>query len=578
MSTERNRALAAMFSEMAELLALAGENQFRIRSYQNLAHIFSNLDRDVADLLASGELAQIQGVGKGTLAKAAEFLETGRLQALDELRSRFPAGLLEMMRIPGFGPKRARAVHDGLGITSIHELEEAAGAGKLETLDGFGKKMAENIAAGIEFIKRTRDRFLWSDAWQIVSPVAEALRHDEATVRIEIAGSLRRRKETVKDADMLAASTRPARTADAFIAACKHQRISARGQTKVSVVTELGMSADLRIVTDVEFPYALHHFTGSKEHNIAMRTRAQKRRFKMNEYGLFKESKRGEKLVKCKDEHDIFKALGLDYIPPELREDMGEIDAAENQRLPALVEPTDLKGAVHCHTSWSDGHDGIEEMAGAASALGFQYIVICDHSRSAAYAGGLGADELDRQRREIERLNEQQPDFRVFSGIECDILADGSLDLPDAALDALDVVVASVHSRFNLSAAEQTRRIIRVLEQPHVHVLGHPSGRLLLQRDGYPLDMEAVLAACARTGTAVEINGNPNRLDLDWRWVKRAGELGIPIICACDAHGAAGISDTLLAVGVARKGWLTREQVLNTLSAERFRAALKKKG
>jgi len=572
-----NENLARIFGEMAEMLEILGENAFRVRAYENLSRIFGNLERGAPEMLASGELEKQKGVGESSIAKVKEYTESGKIRAHEELKAKLPEGMLDLLKIPGFGPKKARAVWENLGIASLHELEEAARSGRLEELPGFAQKTEANILAGIELVKKNKGRFLWADAMHIIEPALKALAGHPATVKLEIAGSLRRRKETVKDADLVVSSENPAATADAFIEGMSPERVTARGDTKVSVLMPAGMAVDIRIVPAEDFPYALHHFTGSKEHNVAMRSRAQKLNRKMNEYGLFSIGRDGEeKRVECGSEQEIFKALGLDYIPPELREDMGEIEAAERGELPSLIEDAEVLGAVHVHTEYSDGHDTVPEMGAAAKALGFSYLVVCDHSRSAYYAGGLQVRDVKRQWREIDALNAEGGGIRFFKGIECDILPDGSLDYDEAVLAGFDCVIASVHSAFTLDEPAQTARIIAAVRNRYVDVIGHLTGRLLLQRDGYAVDVEAVLAACAEHGVAVEINGNPNRLDLDWRWVKRAKELGVRVVLASDAHMKGTIVHTFAAVGAARKGWLEKKDVLNALSADSFLRALRR--
>jgi DNA polymerase (family 10) len=576
-ATVYNEELSRIFAEMGEMLEILGENTFRVRAYENLSRIFASLDHDAKELFESGELEKIKGVGESTVEKVKEFLQTGTIKAHQELKAKLPEGLLDLLKIPGFGPKKAKMVWEKLGITSLHELEEAARSGRLEEVAGFGKKTEENILAGIELVKKHKGQFLWSDAMHVIEPALKALSADRHTRKIEVGGSIRRFKETVKDGDILIASDSPAETAKVFVKAIEPERVTSEGETKVSVVTKAGMAVDLRMVTEENFPYALHHFTGSKEHNIAMRGRSQKLGFKMNEYGLFKEGKGGkETLVPCKSEEDIFKVLGLAYIPPELRENMGEIEAAEKNTLPLLIEKTDLKGAIHVHSEYSDGHNTIEEMAQAAKELGYSYMLLTDHSQSARYAGGLIPDDLNKQWAEIDKLNEKLKGITILKGTECDILADGTMDYDDKMLASFDCVIGSIHAGFTYDEKQQTERIISAARNRYVDVIGHPTGRLLLQREGYRVDLEKILKACADTGTAVEINGNPNRLDLDWRWVRRAKEMGVKFVLTSDSHMKDTLTHQNAAVGIARKGWLERDDVLNTLSVKKFLASLKR--
>ena len=576
-ATAYNEELSRIFAEMGEMLDILGENAFRVRAYENLSRIFSSLDRDAKELLESGELEKTKGVGESTIEKVKEFLKTGKIKAHAELKAKLPEGLLDLLKVPGLGPKKAKAVWEKLGITSLHELEEAARSGRLEEMESFGKKTEENILAGIELVKKHKGQFLWSDAMHILEPALKALSSDKHTVKIEVAGSIRRFKETVKDGDMLVASDAPSETAKIFVEAIEPERVTSEGETKVSVVTKAGMSVDLRMVTEENFPYALHHFTGSKEHNIAMRGRSQKLGYKMNEYGLFKESKGGkEKLVPCESEEDIFRVLGLAYIPPELRENMGEIEAAEENKLPHLIVEKDVVGALHVHSDYSDGHNTIEEMALAAKGLGFSYVLLTDHSQSARYAGGLTPEDLKKQWTEIEKLNEKLEGVVVLKGTECDILADGTMDFDNKMLASFDCVIGSIHAGFTYDEKQQTERIVSAAKNRYVDIIGHPTGRLLLQREGYRVDLEEVLKACADTCTAIEINGNPNRLDLDWRWVRRAKEMGVKFALTSDSHMKDTLAHQNAAVGIARKGWLEKEDVLNALPVKKFLGSLKR--
>lgn len=559
-----------ILDEIATLLELRGENPFKSRAYTNAARTIAALDTDLAEAVRTGELRKMKGIGEAIFGKIGELVTTGKLGYYEELKSSIPPGLFEMIRIPGLGAKRAKVIHDKLGISTVGELEYACNENRLQDLEGFGVKMQRKVLDGIAAQKRYHGRFLYPAAFSEAEAVFAALKKLGSVRRISIAGSLRRRRETVKDIDFVLSTKNPATVMEVFTTLPGVEEVIAHGETKSSVRLESGLQADLRAVTDAEFPYALHHFTGSKEHNIAMRARALKMGIKMNEYGLFK----GGTLLAGKDEAAIYHRLGLDFIPPELREDMGEIAAAEENRIPILIEGGDIKGIFHNHTTASDGNATLEEMVSAAEAAGYGYIGISDHSRSAHYANGLSIERVREQHREIDALRKRLKKITVFKGIECDILPDGSLDYPDEVLASFDFVIASVHSKFNMSETEMTGRVIRAIRNPHVTMLGHATGRLLLSRDGYPIDMRKVIDAAAESGTMIELNAHPYRLDLDWRLGPYAKEKGVSISINPDAHSTGGIGDVAYGVGAARKGWFTKGEVFNTKSAAEVRKAL----
>jgi DNA polymerase (family 10) len=469
------------------------------------------------------------------------------------------------------GPKKVRAVYDQLGIDSLEKLKAACEADEVAKLKGFGKKSQEEILEGIAFLDQMGERVRIDQALPLAHALFEGLRKCPGILRMELCGSLRRRKETIKDIDILVSSNDPAPIMQAFITLPQTVQVIAHGETKSSIVAAVGheggkrvlMNADLRVVADEQFPFALHYFTGSKEHNVALRARAQQRGLKLNEYELAGEGKS----VKCKTEADLFKAFGLDYIPPELREHTGEMEAAEEHRLPKLIEATDLQGTFHCHTTWSDGTASLEEMALAAKRLGYKYLGIADHSQSLTVANGLSPDRVRKQQAEIDVLNAKLKGVRLFKGTECDILPDGSLDYDDDLLATFDYIVASVHTHFNQPEAEMTERIVRAVSHPRVTMLGHATGRLLLRREGYKVDLEKVLQAAAKAGTMVEINAHPMRLDLDWIYCKRAKALGVQLVINPDAHATTDIAFTQFGVNVARRGWLEKGDVFNTRTA-----------
>lgn len=559
-----------ILDEIATLLELKGENPFKSRAYTNAARTITSLDKDLSEAVKTGELRKMKGIGEAIFGKIGELVTTGKLAYYEELKASVPPGLFEMIRIPGLGAKRAKVIHEKLGVSTVGELEYACNENRLMDLDGFGLKMQQRILDGIRSIKRYRGRFLYPAAISEADAIYGILKKHKSVHRVSIAGSLRRRKETVKDIDFVVSTKSPSAVMEAFTALSGVESVIAHGETKSSIRLASGIQVDLRAVTDAEYPFALHHFTGSKEHNIAMRARALRMGIKMNEYGLFK----GEKLLPCKDEAAIFRRLGLDFIPPELREDMGEVLAAEEGRIPDLIEMGDIKGIFHNHTTESDGNATLEEMVRAAGEAGYVYIGISDHSRSAHYANGLSVERIREQHRRIDAVQKRFKKIAIFKGIECDILPDGSLDYPDDVLATFDFVIASVHSKFKMSESEMTARVIRAIRNPHVTMLGHATGRLLLSRDGYPIDMRKVIDAAAESGTMIELNAHPYRLDLDWRLGPYAKEKGLSISINPDAHSTDGIRDVAYGVGAARKGWFTKKEVFNSRTANEVRKAL----
>jgi len=480
------------------------------------------------------------------------------------LRASVPDGLLDMLRVPGLGPRKIIAIREALGIEHLDALALACGDGKLAELKGFGKKTQQNILKGIEYIRAHQGHFRADVARESTQTLFDTLQALPQTQRIEVAGSLRRAKETVKDVDFVVSANEPQVISDAFVAHPAVAEITAQGETKSSVRLNNGIQVDLRVVTDGEFPYILHHFTGSKEHNVALRARAQRQGLKINEYGLY----RGEERIECVDETAFFAAMGLAYIPPELREGLGEIEAAAENALPELLTAADVRGMLHVHSTYSDGADSIEAMALAVRERGYDYLGMADHSQAAAYAGGLNVDAVKRQWDEIDRLNEKLAPFRIFKGIESDILGDGSLDYTDDILEQFEYIVVSVHSQFNLDRAKMTARIIRAIEHPCATIVGHLTGRLLLDREGYDVDVDQIIEAAARCGVAIEINAHPARLDIDWRHVKKARDHGVQITVNTDAHSTGGLDNLPYGIGIARKGWLRAKDVPNALDCE----------
>lgn len=575
-----------VLEQVANLLELQeGSNVFEVRAYQNAARAVSSLDGDIAVLTHAGKLKGIPGLGVTMIKRIEELVNSGTLAFYDELVKETPAIKLDMLRIPGVGPKKINAIYSQLHVNSLGELVQACQEHKVASLVGFGKKTEDKILQGITFLTQHADRHLYAEVAEQAQDMQKALAPVPGVVRMQVAGSLRRKRETVKDIDMVisvaddASEAVRAHIMDTFTSQPNVKVITGKGPTKSSVVLQNGVNMDVRVVGESQFPYTLHHFTGSKEHHIPLRRRALSLGMTINDYGLFRGKEADSaNLVPCKDEREIYAALGLDYIEPELREDMGEIEAAAQHRLPELVQESDLKGVLHVHSTWSDGHNSLREMVEACLQRGFTYVGITDHSKAAAYAGGLNAEALQRQRAEIEQLQaEYQGRIRIFKGIECDILRDGTLDFPDEVLATLDFVVASIHSHFTLSQAEQTLRLLRAIANPYVDIIGHPTGRLLLSREGYPLDQDAVIDSAASHNVCIEINAHPSRLDLDWRFLRRARDKGIKIPINPDAHAIDGIDVMRYGVGIARKGWLRACDVLNTLSATDIEAFFKRR-
>ena len=577
--------IAAIFEEVAVLLALKEDsNPFEARAYENAARAINALEGDIEQLTRSGKLKGTPGLGATIIKRVEELVDTGQMAFYEELRNSTPAVKLEMLRIQGMGPKKINAIYDKLHVNSIAELEQACLDDRVAHLPGFGKKTQDNILQGIAFLAQHSDRFQYPVAEEEAERIRAALATLPEIVRLQVAGSLRRRRETVKDIDMVASVADDAgdevrrKIMDFFTGQPSVKAITGKGETKSSAILGSGIAMDLRVVKDSQFPYTLHHFTGSKEHHIPLRRRALSMNMTINDYGLFRGKEPDLELVPCKNEADMYAALGMAYIEPELREDMGEIEAALHGTLPVLVQESDLRGILHVHSTWSDGQNTIRELVEACITRGYQYLGITDHSKVAAYAGGLTEENLRRQQEEIDRLNEEYTGrLHILKGTECDILKDGTLDYADEVLAKLDFVVASIHSNFNLSPEEQTQRMLRAIANPNVDIIGHPTGRILLGRVGYTLDMEAVIDAAVEHGVCIEINAHPSRLDMDWRLVKRARDRGMKIPIDPDAHILAGLDVIRYGIGVARKGWLSASDVLNTMETEALLAFFKRK-
>ena len=565
--------VAAALEEVGTLLELQGENAFKCQAYHNAARTIEQLEVPLGEVVAAGQLGTIRGIGERLREQVTTLYHTGQLPLLDELRRKTPPGLLQMLRIQGLGPKKVKALYDQLGIDDLDKLAQACAAGQVATLKGFGEKTQQKILEGITFLGQMGQRVRIDQALALAQSLLDGIRSAPGVVRVELCGSLRRRKETIKDIDILVSAEDAGPVMDRFVGLPGVEQVIGRGETKSSVTVAGGgvvMNADLRVVSDEQFPFALNYFTGSKEHNVALRQRSIDRGLKLNEYALAGHGKS----VRCKDEADLYRALGLDFVEPEMREHTGEIEAAEAHALPDLVTADDIRGVFHCHTNWSDGANTLEEMALAAKALGLQYLGLGDHSQSLTVANGLTPARVRQQQEQIDALNAKLKGIKLFKGIECDILADGRLDYDDDVLATFDYVVASVHSHFKQTREEMTARIVKAVSHPRVTMLGHATGRLLLRRDAYQVDLEAVLRAAAEHGTMVEINAHPQRLDLDWVHCKRAKALGIKLVINPDAHHTDQIGLYRYGVDVARRGWLEKKDVFNTGTAAQVTKAL----
>ncbi|MFP3941088.1 MAG: DNA polymerase/3'-5' exonuclease PolX [Thermoanaerobaculia bacterium] len=586
-----NADLARHLTELADLLEIQGANPFRVRAYRNAVRTVESQTEPLARWIDEDrDLTELPGVGKDMASHIQELCETGRLSALDDLLQQIPATLVDLMRLPGVGPKKARKLWDELGVETVDALEAAARDGRVAALDGFGAKSEQKILAGIEEYRQHRSRVPLFEADNHVAPLVEHLRQCPEVERLEVAGSYRRRRETVGDVDLLAVASDGEPVMERFLAYPQVDRVEMGGTTRSSVVLASGLQVDLRVVPPESYGAALVYFTGSKEHNIRLRQRGLDRGLRVSEYGVFREEEgrkgRPEKAherdpqagerVAGAEEDQVYAAIDLPWIPPELREDRGEIEAAAEGRLPPVLEEGDLRGDLQMHSTWSDGKDSIEEMLEACAARGYDYLALTDHSKSLAMTGGLDARRLREQWKEIDAVQARHPEIRLLKSQEVDILADGTLDQDDEALAGLDVVLVSIHSRFELPEDEQTERILRAVRHPRVNILAHPTGRILGRRKPYAFDVEKVLQACAEHNVAVELNAHPSRLDLKDTHLIRARELSIPVVISTDAHRTEELALIRYGVEQARRAWLEPRHVLNTRPADELLAALAK--
>lgn len=562
----RNKEIAAILYEMGELLEIKGENRFKVIAYSKAARAIESLKEDIEDVWRRGELDEIPGVGKAIAEKISEYLTTGHIKAYDELVSSTPKGMKELLQLQGVGPKTVALLHEKLGISTIEELEAAAKQHRIRRLPGMGPTKETNILKAIERYRMRSTRIPLSNAVRIVDRIMKHLEGIEGLSNITVAGSFRRGKETVGDIDILATSSRPSESIAAFVRIPMVDEILGQGPTKASIIVEGTVQVDLRIVEPRSYGTLLQYFTGSKEHNVKLRSIALQRGYSLSEYSL-KRLDTGEELFFDREE-DVYRALGMQYIPPELREDRGEIEAALAHRLPDLVDLSSIKGDLHVHSTWSDGIGSIEDMVSHARSLGYEYIAITDHSPSVGIAGGLSQERLLEKIETISRMNEGLEGFRILAGTEVDIRADGSLDYTDEILERCDVVVAAIHMAQSQKEREINSRLIAAMENEHVDIIAHPTGRIIGRRDPYQVDMELILETAARTGTIMEINAYPERLDLSDEWARRAKEMGVKIAISTDAHSPEQLSFMRYGVTVARRGWLEPSDVINTLSAE----------
>src|SRR6516162_3086893 len=558
-----------LLETIARLLELKGENPFKVRAYTTAARALETFSGSFQSAVAEDKLIELDGIGDAIAKKISEYVTTERLEYFEKLQAEFPQTIFELFEIQGLGAKKVKALYEQLGIKTIAELEVGTKNGTVASLPGFGEKTAANLLQAIEQRRKRSGRFLLSDAKIWSDELLDHFQGHPDVSQISAGGSFRRRRETIGDLDLLIATRQPTRIIEHFLRHPAIDRLLAKGDTKASVLLKSGIQADLRVVANNEFPFALGYFTGSKEHNVILRGRALQNGWTLNEYRLAPDpSSRREcrPIPEIQTEADLYRALGLSYIPPELRENHGEIEAAEKENLPRLLEWQNLRGTFHCHTSESDGRNTLSEMADAALQLGLEYLGIADHSKSSFQAHGLDEKRLLNQVEQIRAFNKSSGnDLHLFAGVECDILRDGTLDFSDEILAQFDYVVASIHGSFTMPEKEMTDRMIRAMENRYVTMLGHPSGRLLLSREPYQVNLADVIQAAARTKTIIELNANPRRLDLDWRYWKHAKELGVLCSINPDAHSMAGFQDLWFGVQAARKGWLTREDVVNCL-------------
>jgi len=570
MASLTNQEIAEILNHISQILDIQGENPFKIRAYVKASQTIANLTDQLASLEEKGKIPKLPGIGEGIAKKISELIQTGKLQYYEDLKKSEYAPLTEFLKIPGMGPKHAKLVHDKLGIKSVEALRKAAEKGKLRTLPGLGEKAERNILQGLQQVQKYKERFPLAFIYPRAQAILEEMKKVKEVQQITLAGSLRRMRETIADVDILVASDHAEKVMNALVHLPQTVKVVAKGHTKSSIVTKDSIPVDLRVVVSESFGAASHYFTGSKAHNIRIRSLGADQGLKINEYGVFKK----EKSIAGKTEEEIFKSVNLPYIPPELREDQGEIEAAQKGKLPCLVEPEHIKGDLHIHTNWSDGNSSIEEMAQAAKRRNYHYIAICDHSVSMGIAHGLNQQRLQKQIKAIEEINRAFKGFKILSGLEVDIKPDGELDLDDEILQRLDIVVAAVHSKFSQSKDEMTLRIIQAIENPNVHIIAHPTGRIIGKREPYALDLDKVMDACRANGKILELNAYPERLDLSDIHCRKAKEKGVKLAISTDAHMDRHLDWMKFGLATARRGWIEPEDVINTLPLSKLLKSL----
>ena len=571
----KNLELSRMFDQIARILKIKGENLFKIRAYEKIALVLENLPIDIENIYQQGELNNIPGVGSAIAQKIEEFLTTDKLEYYEKLKETIPSGVIELLDIYEVGPKTAKLLYEELGIDNIEKLEEAVRQHQIKDLPGMGEKSETNILRGIELYKRRKERVLLGTALPLAEEIVESLHQLKETDKISFAGSLRRKKETIGDVDILIASQKPEKIMKTFVSFPQVREVLAEGPTKSSVIIRDDIHVDVRVVEPISFGAALQYFTGSKAHNIKLRELAVKRGLKINEYGVF-DSETGQRIA-GKEEEEVYRILDLPFIPPELREDRGEIEAAQENKLPQLIECSQIKGDLHLHSKWSDGVHTIKQMAEAAKKKGYKYIAITDHSQSLKFAGGLTEERLKEQIEEIQKLNRKLDDFSILTGIEVDIKSDGSLDFSDEILRKLDVVIAAIHSGFKQESKIIMERLIGAMQNRFVSIIAHPTGRLIGYRESYQVDIDKIMDMAAKTGTILEINAYPERLDLNDIYCRMAKDRGVQLAIETDAHSIDGLKFMNLGVDVARRGWLGEKDVVNTLPLDKLLKRLKNK-
>ena len=571
----KNVELSQIFDQIAKILKIKGENPFKIRAYENIVSVLNSLPTDIESIYRKGELNDIPGVGKAIAKKIEEYLTTNKLEYYEKLKETIPSGVIGFLDILEIGPKTARLLYEQLGVDSIEKLEKAIEEHRIKDLPGMGEKSEENILRGIKLYRKRHKRFLLGIALPIAKKIKNHLGKMKEVKKINIAGSLRRRVETIGDIDILAASTKPEKIMKEFISLPQTREVLSEGLTKSTIITNENIQVDLRIVYPLSYGAAFQYFTGSQNHNIKIRGLAQKKGLKINEYGVYDAVT--DKKIAGEQEVKIYKTLNLPYIPPELREDRGEVESALENKLPKIVEHSDIRGDLHMHSKWSDGNNTILQMAEAAKKMGYQYIAITDHSQSLGVAGGLAIERINEQIKKIKLLNQELSDFTILCGSEVDIKIDGSLDFPDEILSGLDIVIAAIHSGFKQDSKTMTRRIVNAMKNKWVHMIAHPTGRIIDYRDPYQIDMREIIKAAAETGTILEINASPERLDLNDVYCRMAKDKGVQLAIGTDAHSTDGFRTMEFGVSVARRGWLEKKDVINTLPLHKLLKRLRKK-